>query len=65
MNMWEGIERYQDLIVNGLDLLSFLLITPEFVHLTRPFIQGKSGPIAFRVGLSIFSRSAKAAGVMR
>ena len=53
--MWEDIERYQDLIVNGLDLLSFLLITPEVVHLTRPFIQGKSGPIIFRVALSIFA----------
>jgi hypothetical protein len=52
--MWETIERYQEFVVNGLDLLSFLFITPEVVHFARPLVQSKMGPVVFRAGLSIF-----------
>jgi hypothetical protein len=30
------MEKYVDLITNGLDLLSFLLLTPEILRITRP-----------------------------
>jgi hypothetical protein len=30
-----GLERYQDVLTNGLDLLSFIFITPELARLSR------------------------------
>lgn len=33
---WEFLERFKDLIGNGLDLLSFLLATPEILRVIQP-----------------------------
>jgi|SRR5919199_647931 hypothetical protein len=53
--IWESLERYQDFIVNGLDLLSFLLVTPELLNLARPLIQGKAGIRILRFSVAIFT----------
>jgi hypothetical protein len=33
---WEFFTKYKDVFANGLDLLSFLLITPQLVRLVAP-----------------------------
>src|SRR5690242_4664958 len=53
--LWDFLERYYDFLVNGLDLISFLLITPEIVLLVRPLIQGKSGVRILRVSMGLFA----------
>jgi hypothetical protein len=47
------LEVYQEIITNGLDLLSFLLVTPELVRLVRPVI-GKLPVIIFFMLTTIF-----------
>jgi hypothetical protein len=37
------VEKYGDLITNGLDLISFLLVTPELIRLAKRL----SGPVEF------------------
>jgi len=34
------VEKYVDLITNGLDLLSFLLVTPEIAKMVAPALAG-------------------------
>lgn len=34
--MWAALEAYKDIIGNGLDLTSFLLVTPELVRVFKP-----------------------------
>jgi hypothetical protein len=53
--LWAFLEQYSDLIVNGLDLVSFLLVTPEVVLLVRPLVQGKSGARILRVSAAVFT----------
>src|SRR4029453_10612517 len=53
--LWAFLERYHEFLVNGLDLVSFLLITPEAVLLVRPFIRGKSGIQVLRFSTAIFT----------
>ena len=53
--LWEFLERYHEFLVNGLDLASFLLITPEAVLLVRPLIRGKSGTRMLRFSTAIFT----------
>ena len=53
--LWEFLERYHEFLVNGLDLVSFLLITPEAVLLVRPLIRGKSGIRMLRFSAVIFT----------
>lgn len=36
--LWLSLERYKDFIVNGLDLLAFLLVTPEVLRLILPAV---------------------------
>jgi hypothetical protein len=36
------VEKYGDLITNGLDLISFLLVTPELVRFAQPVAQWTS-----------------------
>ena len=38
--MWDWVERYGELIVSGLDLVAFLLVTPELVRIVRPVLKG-------------------------
>src|SRR5689334_18314683 len=52
---WEFLERYQDFITNGLDLISFLLVTPELLLLVRPLIQGRAGEGILRVSAGVFA----------
>ncbi len=51
--MWHTIEQYQDLVTNGLDLLSFLLVTPELLRFSQPFV----GALTNWAGGFIFSIS--------
>ena len=53
--LWEFLERYHEFLVNSLDLVSFLLITPEAVLLVRPLIRGKSGTRMLRFSTAIFT----------
>ena len=53
--VWEFLERYHEFLVNGLDLVSFLLVTPEAVLLVRPLIRGKSGIGMLRFSTAIFT----------
>lgn len=53
--LWAFLETYQDFIVNGLDLISFLLVTPEILILIRPLIQGRSGIRILRASTAIFA----------
>ena len=53
--LWEFLEHYYDFLVNGVDLISFLLVTPEIVLLVRPLIQGKSGVRILRASAGIFT----------
>jgi hypothetical protein len=33
------VEKYGDLITNGLDLVSFLLVTPEVIRFVEPLVE--------------------------
>ena len=46
---WHFLELYKDIIANGLDLLSFIFVTPELLRVARPAIQ--STVIFFFLGL--------------
>jgi hypothetical protein len=51
--MWKAIEQYHDVITNGLDLLSFILVTPELLRFAQPvfkkFTYGLGGVLIFFV----------------
>ena len=34
--LWKSLETYKEFVVNGLDLLSFLLVTQELIRLVQP-----------------------------
>jgi hypothetical protein len=36
--LWSFLERYRELIINGLDLLSFALITPVLLRFIKPAV---------------------------
>src|SRR4051794_38760833 len=49
--MWEALEKYREVIINGLDLLSFLFVTPELLRYSG-FVLGR---VAYWIGFaSIF-----------
>ena len=33
---WQFLERYKEFIINGLDLLSFALVSSELLHIVQP-----------------------------
>jgi len=33
---WHFLDHYKEFIVNGLDLASFILVTPELLRIARP-----------------------------
>ena len=35
---WKSLEQYREFVVNGLDILSFLLVTPEILRIARPAV---------------------------
>ena len=37
--MWAALESYRDVLINGLDLVSFLLVTPELLRYVEPLIK--------------------------
>jgi hypothetical protein len=39
---WEALQHYKELIVNCLDIFSFLLVTPEILRITKPTLQSGS-----------------------
>jgi hypothetical protein len=41
--LWITLERYRELIINGLDLLSLILVSPELIRIVRPSL--KEGPL--------------------
>jgi hypothetical protein len=49
---WKWLETYREFITNGLDLLSFVLITPELFRFVGPTI-GKLPLRLFRFGVTI------------
>ena len=50
--MWTTLHSYRDVISNGLDLLSFLLVTPEILRFSRPAL----GKLTYWIGsLAIIS----------
>ena len=44
--IWLLLSKYKDLVTNGLDLLAFLLVTPQTLRLIQPVVT-KSTNIAF------------------
>jgi hypothetical protein len=48
---WEILERYREVIVNSLDLLSFVLVTPELLRYSQPAL----GRLAYLIGWLLFS----------
>jgi len=38
--MWRALEQYKEFITNGLDLVSFLLATPELLRKIKPALEG-------------------------
>ncbi|MEJ0050151.1 MAG: hypothetical protein WDN02_02855 [Methylovirgula sp.] len=38
MSQWQEIVAQKEIIINAIDLVSFLLVTPEVVRLTAPFL---------------------------
>jgi hypothetical protein len=48
---WQILERYREVIVNGLDLLSFVLVTPELLRYSQPAL----GRLAYWIGWLLFS----------
>jgi archaellum biogenesis protein FlaJ (TadC family) len=37
--MWSALETYRDVVTNSLDLVSFLLLTPELLRYAQPLIK--------------------------
>jgi hypothetical protein len=51
---WELLEKYKEFITNGLDLLSFLIITPEIFRLVRPALVRFVPPIYAALITAVF-----------
>jgi len=47
------LELYKDVILNGLDLVSFVLVTPELVRLARPMMPGVTSAAAAALSLAL------------
>jgi hypothetical protein len=47
------MEKYGDLITNGLDLISFLLATPEIVRVIAPTVNFLSKVVALMLALFV------------
>jgi len=47
--VWSELERYKEVIVNSLDLMSFFLITPELLRVVRPALSNVFKVIWFSI----------------
>jgi hypothetical protein len=43
--LWWGFERYKDFVIDGLDLLSFCLLTPQVVRFLQPAAKAFASPV--------------------
>ena len=50
--MWLILDRFKDIITNGLDLLSFILVTPEVFRYVRPALEWPILPALLVAALS-------------
>jgi hypothetical protein len=53
-HIWSSLEQYKDFITNGLDLFSFLLVTPQLVKMARTTVSKIIPFIIFTAGVPIF-----------
>jgi hypothetical protein len=60
--IWLFLERYKELIINGLDLLSFLLVTPQLTRVVVPIFRWATVGILFSVGVGVYSVTMVAVG---
>jgi hypothetical protein len=51
---WQLLEQYHDLIINGADLISFLLITPQLVQFIAPALSEISFALPLKVLTAFF-----------
>jgi hypothetical protein len=49
--VWQLLEQYRDVITNGLDLISFLFVTPELLRFTQLIL----GRLTFWIGAIVTS----------
>jgi len=50
------LERYKELVTSGLDLISFLLVTPELIRIVRPtFVYVTLGFLYFLISITVMS----------
>ena len=51
------LERHKEIIINGLDLLSFLLVTPEVLRVIRPALRITTFVVVAAVAFPTLARS--------